>query len=754
MEQIVPKELVSSRRKNRGLDLQIHQRRPTEPRPRRDASTSTDNTFSDSIFSTSTRNSYDSITSNSLSNSTCGALQQEASHDRNKSIRESRHTSNTSRRAEEASRSNEREGEIIVSNRSVSHRGNLTLDKPRRKKAILDCNKDRKNIEGIDVFQKYLFRNRHGETRDRRAHPVYAGSYPHQSRPTSVESREPQSSPSSSTQSSLLTSTNLGIPLNKRIVPVLTYAQNKVVHITGTSALSNDGVKRAAEWVRHQERQNVRNHEGVPDLGVLVEEGHVERTCTGGCDEGVADCPNRQKHQPLLRNHKAASCPEASFESLPTDVTEKNVHVPSIPEIPPSREKEWQLTLPDRARHDAITPFPNSTAQFLDGTLPTSNTAHSQPNEDSTALISEPHGGDNSTGVRKRRMGQGSSRDEPEGSGDGDKDDDDDRRDNRPQREKRNKSKGTALPFLACPYFKYDPTKYAGRYWRSCCGPGWKTVHRMKEHLYRHHRQPKFVCKRCGLSFREEEKLEDHTRERIPCGLQELRPMDGFDSKQEIQLKSRKRTVTELSEVDKWKQTYRILFPHVLESQIPSPFYDYVRPRSNILRDYQDYALQEIQGGLRPELERELEADLGITESVSKQKAVDLLKRMHLKLLQRFRNACEQGITTPTTSTSASIGTILEVSETRPSPEFLTPLSAEQSSINGDNNVLPFTNMLETVDEFGFDFDFCTDGTNLLEVMVEPFSNDGASKPLDSAYGSMSTKESSECSREFGRYHH
>jgi hypothetical protein len=31
---------------------------------------------------------------------------------------------------------------------------------------------------------------------------------------------------------------------------------------------------------------------------------------------------------------------------------------------------------------------------------------------------------------------------------------------------------------LACPYFKRDPRKYSEE--RSCVGPGWRTVHRVK----------------------------------------------------------------------------------------------------------------------------------------------------------------------------------------------------------------------------------------------------------------------------------
>jgi tetratricopeptide (TPR) repeat protein len=40
------------------------------------------------------------------------------------------------------------------------------------------------------------------------------------------------------------------------------------------------------------------------------------------------------------------------------------------------------------------------------------------------------------------------------------------------------KGKAVEKPKYACPYFKHNPTKY--KEWRSCPGPGWLTVHRLK----------------------------------------------------------------------------------------------------------------------------------------------------------------------------------------------------------------------------------------------------------------------------------
>lgn len=44
-------------------------------------------------------------------------------------------------------------------------------------------------------------------------------------------------------------------------------------------------------------------------------------------------------------------------------------------------------------------------------------------------------------------------------------------------------------PRYACPFFKHDPTKYQGTQWKSCCWPGWNTIHRVKYDLRSHQRQ-------------------------------------------------------------------------------------------------------------------------------------------------------------------------------------------------------------------------------------------------------------------------
>jgi hypothetical protein len=120
-------------------------------------------------------------------------------------------------------------------------------------------------------------------------------------------------------------------------------------------------------------------------------------------------------------------------------------------------------------------------------------------------------------------------------------------------------------PRFACPFFKHDPNRYRNR--RTCPGPGWPTVHRMKEHLYRAHAQPIF-CPRCYTMFDSDNEFSAHLRSN-PCQINAPQPIDGID--RETLMGLRKRSPALRLEEDKWRDTYRLLFPGVEDGDIPSP---------------------------------------------------------------------------------------------------------------------------------------------------------------------------------------
>ncbi|KAF2640667.1 hypothetical protein P280DRAFT_549491 [Massarina eburnea CBS 473.64] len=121
---------------------------------------------------------------------------------------------------------------------------------------------------------------------------------------------------------------------------------------------------------------------------------------------------------------------------------------------------------------------------------------------------------------------------------------------------------------FACPFFKHDPNRYRNQ--RTCPGPGWPTVHRMKEHLYRSHAQP-ILCPRCYAMFDSESDCSNHARADPPCENSAPQPIEGIDRET---LKSlRKRSPAGRLEEDKWRDTYQLLFPGVEMGDIPSPYY-------------------------------------------------------------------------------------------------------------------------------------------------------------------------------------
>ena len=91
-----------------------------------------------------------------------------------------------------------------------------------------------------------------------------------------------------------------------------------------------------------------------------------------------------------------------------------------------------------------------------------------------------------------------------------------------------------------------------------------------REHLYRNHSLPIF-CRRCYTIFKADSLLDDHQRAIEPCKMRPKENIEGFDKLQLERLRSRKKSQTEPSEEDKWREVYRILFPIDDASSMPSP---------------------------------------------------------------------------------------------------------------------------------------------------------------------------------------
>ncbi|KAI1106440.1 hypothetical protein F4804DRAFT_340457 [Jackrogersella minutella] len=126
---------------------------------------------------------------------------------------------------------------------------------------------------------------------------------------------------------------------------------------------------------------------------------------------------------------------------------------------------------------------------------------------------------------------------------------------------------------FACPFYKHDPGTHNKH--RSCAGPGWTSLHRLKEHLYRAHRLPKHTCPRCNEPFDDAKDLGEHLRADVLCETLKVVPMlQGIDEATETKLKVRKKNFPGMTDEQRWRDIYMILFPKANPNAMPTPYYD------------------------------------------------------------------------------------------------------------------------------------------------------------------------------------
>ncbi|RSL93847.1 hypothetical protein CDV31_014545 [Fusarium ambrosium] len=121
---------------------------------------------------------------------------------------------------------------------------------------------------------------------------------------------------------------------------------------------------------------------------------------------------------------------------------------------------------------------------------------------------------------------------------------------------------------FACPFYKYDRQAFMSS--RTCVGPGWDSVHRVKEHIFRRHMLLSTQCEDCLTVFETLPALDEHLRN--PCRKKPPQRSYGINKEQEKQLRSRRMYQKSLDEEEKWRAIYKIIFPG--EKNIPSPYYE------------------------------------------------------------------------------------------------------------------------------------------------------------------------------------
>ncbi|KAM9879977.1 hypothetical protein VDGL01_06006 [Verticillium dahliae] len=199
---------------------------------------------------------------------------------------------------------------------------------------------------------------------------------------------------------------------------------------------------------------------------------------------------------------------------------------------------------------------------------------------------------------------------------------------------------------FACPYNKYDPKK-----WNSgaCCGPGFPSWHRLKEHLLRKHRLPRFPCKRCWEYFADEAACKDHVRSEISCHLREESrpdPVMGFDMEKETKLRAR--VSSKISEAKHWSAVYCILFdlPEGAKN-IPSPYYDVSPTRQSspsggksplqIDEGFRRYCRRQLPNAIRREIEEEIDRKSLDFEDHMRSKIIDIVEGVQVRMYMNYR---------------------------------------------------------------------------------------------------------------------
>ncbi|GAB1318649.1 metalloendopeptidase [Madurella fahalii] len=325
----------------------------------------------------------------------------------------------------------------------------------------------------------------------------------------------------------------------------------------------------------------------------------------------------------------------------------------------------WEVRWFQKQRQDFINRIMRGLCQFLDSKIADTHKTKSHgatssprpPNE-----CGETSAGRGS-GSREEDQGRGSgtpshivdtarqrraeSRDQS-GDGGDDVDDGDNRRRKRPRTESSDEPRR-----FACPYYKRNPKRYSK--WTSCPGPGWDEVHRVKAHLYRRHALP-LQCPRCWEPFRADCAFREHLQQDPPCTVQtDQKFLDGFTKEQEKMLRSRKKVRPGMTEAEKWREVYKILFPDDDFNTMPSPYYENVDGDGKALdavggmEDYTVFLRREMPGLVRRELEMMFQNELREVEESLRPRIEQMIVGLQPRLLRMFQESAnvEHGQTEP-----------------------------------------------------------------------------------------------------------
>ncbi|KAK4162988.1 hypothetical protein QBC43DRAFT_69153 [Cladorrhinum sp. PSN259] len=258
-------------------------------------------------------------------------------------------------------------------------------------------------------------------------------------------------------------------------------------------------------------------------------------------------------------------------------------------------------------------------------------------------------------------------------------------------RKKRVKPSPTG-PQFACPFCKHDPAKY--RNVKTCCGPGWEDVHRVKEHVYRNH-SSKNYCSRCLNHFDNEETLKAHQRSEVPCKLERSKTLDAITDSQEKQLRTRAKAGS--SEEDKWREMYRVIFP---KAPVPSPYYDTASDSSGSdsssasqksrflnAEDCKEYLRTELPRIVRIEITQVVNQMFEDFQEKVNQRAAEIMQTVQTRIIRTFQFQEDQAA-----ASAASPPLTVCQSLSSPPPAEMSKVDQLLEELQGDQSYMELCN--------------------------------------------------------------
>ncbi|KAH0423023.1 hypothetical protein CcaCcLH18_12448 [Colletotrichum camelliae] len=214
----------------------------------------------------------------------------------------------------------------------------------------------------------------------------------------------------------------------------------------------------------------------------------------------------------------------------------------------------------------------------------------------------------------------------------GDDEDSDRAPDDKTPESKRRKFAEADKPKIACPFMKHSPTEFSA--WRTCIGPGFDGMNRMKEHLKRRHFMD-HTCQRCGVQFGSNRTLQDHLRALQPCLLGDAQPGKGFLTSvqwADIQAKRGRSSVEE-----RWEEIYLIIFPKAEQESIPTPYFEAFEVSNNLTARLNPEKFEVyLKAQLPPRVLLRLKEDLDVFSEMVQQKLATIVQEELTETLKAY----------------------------------------------------------------------------------------------------------------------